>query len=90
MTPITYVGGPDEMNSSCTQAQQRQAVRWVSFGIYEPQNGCDIHDAVAHMVRVAAVLEQRNSIKVAILKSLEHSWVWMYKLPRLLYSLVLR
>jgi len=70
---------PDNMNSSVPiQSQQRQDVRSVSFGFYEPQNGRDIRDAVTHMARVAAVLELKNNIKVAIFKSIEHSWVWMY------------
>jgi hypothetical protein len=67
---------PDNMNSSVSiQSQQSKSVRSVSFGFYEPQNGRDIHDAVTHMARVAAVLELKNNIKVAILKSIEHSWV---------------
>lgn len=67
------------MNSSaCIQSQQRESTRWVSFGFYEPQKGCNIQDAVNHMARVAAVLELRNNIKVAILKSIEHSWVAVF------------
>lgn len=68
------------ISSSCSQQQQSQpqSRMWISFGIYEPQNGCDIHEAVAHMARVAALLEKRNNIDVAILKSLEHSWAAVF------------
>lgn len=51
---------------------------WISFAIYEPQNGCDIHDAVAHMAKVAAVLENSSNIDVAIIKSFEQSWAAVF------------
>jgi hypothetical protein len=65
-------------SSACSQAQQSQSGTWVSIAIYEPQDGSDIHDAVTHMARVASLLEKRNSIKVAILKSLEQSWAAVF------------
>lgn len=51
---------------------------WVSFAIYEPHDGCDIHDAVTHIARMPAVLEKRSSIDVAIIKSLEHPLVAVF------------
>eukprot|EP00253_Pinus_taeda_P010944 PITA_10944 len=66
------------ISSSSTQPQQSRSLRWVSFGIYEPQGSCDIHNAVTHMARVAALIEQRSNIKIAILKSLRHSWAAIF------------
>jgi len=67
-------------SSSCNQPQKSQSESrmWISFAIYEPQDGCDIHDAVAHMARVAALLEKRSNIDVAILKSLQQSWAAVF------------
>jgi len=65
-------------SSACSQAQQNQSGTWVSCAIYEPRDGSDIHDAVTHMARVASLLEKKNSIKVAILKSLEQSWAAVF------------
>eukprot|EP00253_Pinus_taeda_P024349 PITA_24349 len=66
------------ISSSSNQPRQSQSLKWVSFGIYEPQGSCDIHDAVAHMATVAALVEKKSNIKVAILKSLQHSWAAIF------------
>eukprot|EP00253_Pinus_taeda_P011994 PITA_11994 len=70
--------------SSCNQPQQTQSQSrmLISFAIYEPQHGCDIQDAITQMSRVAALLEKGNNIDVAILKSLEQSWVAVFAVSK--------
>lgn len=69
-------------SSTCSEAQRSQSGTCVSFAIYEPQDGCDIQDAVTHMAKVASLLEKRNSINVAILKSLEQSWAVVFAIRK--------
>ena len=70
---------------SADHAQKSQSLRWLSFGIYQAQYGCNIHDVVAHMARVAALQQERSNIKVVILKILQHSWVCMHDISISLY-----
>ena len=55
-----------------SERRQRQS---VSFGIFKPEEGCHIDDAVAHMATVASLLEKTHNLNVAILRSLDSSWV---------------
>ncbi|GLJ14471.1 hypothetical protein SUGI_0234010 [Cryptomeria japonica] len=50
----------------------------VSFGIFTPEEGFDMDDAIAHVTKVAAEIEQSSNINVAILKCLHHSWVAVF------------
>eukprot|EP01018_Ginkgo_biloba_P014915 Gb_35782 [translate_table: standard] len=54
----------------------------VSFGIYMPQDGCHIHDAIAHISTVSSALEDSSGIKVAILKNLDLSWAAVFAVRR--------
>eukprot|EP01018_Ginkgo_biloba_P040443 Gb_40165 [translate_table: standard] len=60
----------------------RQSVTRISFGIYMPQDGCHIDDAIAHISRVSSALEQSSGIKVAILKNLDLSWAAVFSVWR--------
>jgi len=55
---------PKMISSSSNQPQQNQSLRWLSFSIYEPQDGWGIHHAVTHMARVVAMLKKWNSLKL--------------------------
>eukprot|EP01018_Ginkgo_biloba_P029872 Gb_06986 [translate_table: standard] len=45
----------------------------ISVAIYKPMKGCDIDDAVGHITKAIASLEQ--TVKTAIVKSVNGSWV---------------
>ncbi|GLJ14450.1 hypothetical protein SUGI_0233630 [Cryptomeria japonica] len=50
----------------------------VSFGIFKPEEGCDIDDAVAHMSTVGSLLEKTHKHNVAILRYLDFSWAAVF------------
>ncbi|KAH9314413.1 hypothetical protein KI387_023040 [Taxus chinensis] len=63
--------------SGSAEAGNGQNAR-ASFGIFRPEEGCCIDDAVAHMVKVALLLENNRNINVAILKCLDNSWAAVF------------
>ncbi|KAH9314412.1 hypothetical protein KI387_023039, partial [Taxus chinensis] len=74
-------GQLNEINNSFLFCVKQQNVKLiasnqnmrVSFGMFKPEEGCCIDDAVAHMAQVAAVIEKDSNINVAILKCLDNS-----------------
>ncbi|KAH9314418.1 hypothetical protein KI387_023045 [Taxus chinensis] len=50
----------------------------VFFGIFEPEEGCDINDAVAHLTKVATLFEESSYINVAIIKCEDNSWAAVF------------
>ncbi|GLJ14451.1 hypothetical protein SUGI_0233640 [Cryptomeria japonica] len=61
-----------------TVSNERGHSQMVSFGIFKPEEGCDIDDAVAHMSTVASLLEKTHNLNVAILRSLDFSWAAVF------------
>ncbi|GLJ14472.1 hypothetical protein SUGI_0234020 [Cryptomeria japonica] len=54
----------------------------ASFAIFTPEEGFDMDDAIAHVTKVAAEIEDTRNINVAILKGLHHSWVAVFGVQR--------
>ncbi|KAH9314419.1 hypothetical protein KI387_023046, partial [Taxus chinensis] len=50
----------------------------VFFGIFEPEEGCDIDDAVAHLTKVVTLFEESSDINVAIIKCVHNSWAAVF------------
>ncbi|GLJ14445.1 hypothetical protein SUGI_0233570 [Cryptomeria japonica] len=50
----------------------------VSFGIFKPEEGCNIEDALAHMATVATLIEKTQNISVTILRCLDFSWAAVF------------
>ncbi|GLJ14443.1 hypothetical protein SUGI_0233550 [Cryptomeria japonica] len=50
----------------------------VSFGIFKPEEGCNIEDALAYMATVATLIEKTHNITVTILRCLDFSWTAVF------------
>ncbi|XP_057866992.2 uncharacterized protein LOC131074389 [Cryptomeria japonica] len=59
-------------------SQKQSQSMSVSFGIFKPNDGCDIDDILVHMTAVAASLEKSRNINVAILRCLDCSWAAVF------------
>ncbi|GLJ14459.1 hypothetical protein SUGI_0233780 [Cryptomeria japonica] len=63
-------------------SQKQSQSMSVSFGIFKPNDGCDIDDILVHMTAVAASLEKSRNINVAILRCLDCSWAAVFAVAK--------